>query len=27
MVSSWRVQQAAREIRAGAVIAYPTEAV
>ena len=27
MVSSWRVQQAAREVRAGAVIAYPTEAV
>ena len=27
MVSSFRVQQAAREIRAGAVIAYPTEAV
>lgn len=27
MVSSWRVQQAAQEIRAGAVIAYPTEAV
>lgn len=27
MVSSWRVQQAARNIRAGAVIAYPTEAV
>ncbi|MBK5532163.1 threonylcarbamoyl-AMP synthase [Pseudomonas sp. TH08] len=27
MVNSWRVQQAAREIRAGAVIAYPTEAV
>lgn len=27
MESSWRVQQAAREIRAGAVIAYPTEAV
>jgi L-threonylcarbamoyladenylate synthase len=27
MISSWRVQQAAREIRAGAVIAYPTEAV
>jgi L-threonylcarbamoyladenylate synthase len=27
MKSSWRVQQAAREIRAGAVIAYPTEAV
>lgn len=27
MVSSWRVQQAAREIGAGAVIAYPTEAV
>ncbi len=27
MVSSWRVQQAARDIRAGAVIAYPTEAV
>jgi L-threonylcarbamoyladenylate synthase len=27
MKSSWRAQQAAREIRAGAVIAYPTEAV
>ncbi len=27
MVNSWRVQQAAREVRAGAVIAYPTEAV
>ncbi|RMS79555.1 Threonylcarbamoyl-AMP synthase [Pseudomonas savastanoi] len=27
MVSSWRVQQAAQDIRAGAVIAYPTEAV
>ena len=27
MVNSWRVQQAARAIRAGAVIAYPTEAV
>ena len=27
MVNSWRAQQAAREIRAGAVIAYPTEAV
>ncbi|WP_460417744.1 L-threonylcarbamoyladenylate synthase [Pseudomonas sp. microsymbiont 2] len=27
MVSSWRVQQAAREVKAGAVIAYPTEAV
>ncbi|MBV6285443.1 L-threonylcarbamoyladenylate synthase [Pseudomonas aegrilactucae] len=27
MVNSWRVQQAAREIRAGAVLAYPTEAV
>src|SRR5450830_698171 len=27
MVKSWRVQEAAREIRAGAVIAYPTEAV
>lgn len=27
MVSSWRVQQAAQKIRAGAVIAYPTEAV
>lgn len=27
MVSSWRAQQAAREISAGAVIAYPTEAV
>ena len=27
MVSSWRVQQAARKVRAGAVIAYPTEAV
>jgi L-threonylcarbamoyladenylate synthase len=27
MVSSWRVQQAARAVRAGAVIAYPTEAV
>ena len=27
MISTWRVQQAARAIRAGAVIAYPTEAV
>ena len=27
MVNSWRVQQAARGIRAGAVLAYPTEAV
>ena len=27
MVNSWRVQQAAQAIRAGAVIAYPTEAV
>ncbi|WP_434457369.1 Sua5/YciO/YrdC/YwlC family protein [Stutzerimonas urumqiensis] len=27
MISSWRVQQAARVIRAGGVIAYPTEAV
>jgi len=27
MVNRWRVQEAAREIRAGAVIAYPTEAV
>lgn len=27
MLSTWRVQQAARAIRAGAVIAYPTEAV
>ncbi len=27
MVSSWRVQQAARDVKAGAVIAYPTEAV
>ena len=27
MVNRWRVQQAAREVRAGAVIAYPTEAV
>ncbi|NWB90225.1 L-threonylcarbamoyladenylate synthase [Pseudomonas agarici] len=27
MVKSWRVQEAAREVRAGAVIAYPTEAV
>jgi len=27
MVSSWRVQQAAQDVRAGAVIAYPTEAV
>ncbi|UFH49395.1 L-threonylcarbamoyladenylate synthase [Pseudomonas sp. KNUC1026] len=27
MVSSWRTQQAARAIRAGAVLAYPTEAV
>jgi L-threonylcarbamoyladenylate synthase len=27
MISSWRVQQAARKVRAGAVIAYPTEAV
>ncbi|QKZ02284.1 MULTISPECIES: L-threonylcarbamoyladenylate synthase [Pseudomonas] len=27
MVSSWRVQQVARDVRAGAVIAYPTEAV
>lgn len=27
MVNSWRVQQAAQKIRAGAVIAYPTEAV
>lgn len=26
-ISSWRVQQAAREIRNGAVLAYPTEAV
>jgi L-threonylcarbamoyladenylate synthase len=27
MVNRWRVLEAAREIRAGAVIAYPTEAV
>ncbi|TPG81853.1 L-threonylcarbamoyladenylate synthase [Pseudomonas arsenicoxydans] len=27
MVNSWRVQQAAQAVRAGAVIAYPTEAV
>ena len=27
MVSSWRVQQVARVVRAGGVIAYPTEAV
>jgi L-threonylcarbamoyladenylate synthase len=27
MVSSWRVQQAARAVRNGGVIAYPTEAV
>ncbi len=27
MISSWRVQQAARVVRAGGVIAYPTEAV
>lgn len=27
MVSSWRVQQAARVVRAGGVLAYPTEAV
>ena len=27
MISTWRVQQAATAIRAGAVIAYPTEAV
>ena len=27
MVNSWRVKQAAQAIRAGAVIAYPTEAV
>ena len=27
MISTWRVQQAARAIHAGAVIAYPTEAV
>ena len=27
MISTWRVQQAARAIRASAVIAYPTEAV
>ena len=27
MVTSWQVQQAARVVRAGGVIAYPTEAV
>ena len=27
MVNRWRVLETAREIRAGAVIAYPTEAV
>lgn len=27
MISSWQVQQAARIVRAGGVIAYPTEAV
>ncbi|MGY2291981.1 L-threonylcarbamoyladenylate synthase [Pseudomonas sp. SDO528_S397] len=27
MANRWRVQEAARDIRAGAVIAYPTEAV
>jgi L-threonylcarbamoyladenylate synthase len=27
MVNSWRVKQAAKAVRAGAVIAYPTEAV
>lgn len=27
MVSSWRVQQVARAVRAGGVVAYPTEAV
>ncbi|MVV51454.1 Sua5/YciO/YrdC/YwlC family protein [Pseudomonas sp. PB120] len=27
MVNSWRVQQAAQAVRAGGVIAYPTEAV
>lgn len=27
MVSSWQVQQAARVVRQGGVIAYPTEAV
>ena len=27
MVSSWRVQQVARVVREGGVIAYPTEAL
>uniref|UniRef100_UPI0019827226 L-threonylcarbamoyladenylate synthase n=1 Tax=Pseudomonas viridiflava TaxID=33069 RepID=UPI0019827226 len=27
MISSWRVKQAARVVRNGGVIAYPTEAV
>lgn len=27
MIGDWRVQQVARVVRAGGVIAYPTEAV
>ena len=27
MIGSWRIQQVARVVRAGGVIAYPTEAV